>query len=340
MNNKYILILFISISAQISISQINEVNKKLDYTIEWPMNPVFTSDTIEFNNIIVENQLWDLTVDNESHPNWRYYISIDKYPSDYIHSDSIQLVLDQFINSSQNLYQEDNSYELISASETRINNYYGKVFRWKNNDDNEYLKIIVYVIENSVYQLGVNNRSNQSHNIQAKYFFDSFKIDEDLYGQSMSNKSTYVPKYEIDFPDTPETSTQIVDSEIGKLTLHLKILEPENDNNNRFYMVGETAYPKDAVSNLEGYELDKFYIESINGSLNSVNGTLISLNNIQYEDYVGKEFKCSISEGSFVLIYRLFLINNQLYTIGVMTTPEELNNNLLTSFFDSFKIIQ
>jgi hypothetical protein len=100
----------------------------------------------------------------------------------------------------------------------------------------------------------------------------------------------------------------------------------------------ETKYPTNVINPNDTYGLNIFYKKSIDGSLNSVNGELISIIDIYYNENLGKEFRCYFSEGKALMVYRLFYIDNRLYSYGVITTPDNDKNNAMNIFLESFKI--
>jgi len=339
MKYTHTLFLFLfSFYTAIGISQTVPDKEDLDYTIDWVGEPTYTSESTEVNEIIVESQFWELNLENEDHPNWRYSVSIDYYPSDYIHSDSTSWALEQFINSTQNSLFEDEHLELLSSAESDLSGYYGKDFRWKNKTDNQYFRLLVYVVENAVYQIGVNSKTGHDYNKDIEKFLFSLKLDDKLQGPVVSKTSEYSPSYMIDFPAEPSYTQKVIDSEQGKLTLNFMILEPPQSSENATYMASEINYADYDLDVSSRYKLDIFYIDAINGALNAVNGVLKSIKDIQYESKHGKEYEFYIAEGKMLIVYRLFLIEDIAYNLGVATTSDNLGNKSMISFLDSFRL--
>lgn len=315
----------------------NKVTEELDFKINWIHTPHYHADTSNIEGVKVISEYWESSIADESHPNWRYTLSRDEYPSSYIHSDSTINLIEQLINSTQNGLIEEDNFDLISSSECVLNNYFGKEFRWKDLEADEFFKNRVFVIENTIYQLSVYSRSGESHNKAIEQFLISFQLDNNLNGHYKAETDNYIQSYTIEFPETPEHITKVIDSEIGKLTLQMKMFEPKNDSYIELYIANEIAYPPKLINIENTYELNSFFISSINGSVSAVNGELISIHDIEYLDIPGKEFKMYISEGEFIIKYRIFYKNDVLYNIGVMTNTKNDENNLIHSFLNSFK---
>jgi len=106
------------------------------------------------------------------------------------------------------------------------------------------------------------------------------------------------------------------------------------------YVASETKYPETIIDKNDTYALNTLYANSINQSLSSVGGTIISITDIDYNGNPGKEFRCYYSQGKAIMVYRLFYIDETLYNFGVMTLPEKEKNKAMNKFFESFKVIR
>ena len=339
--------IIVSISLLLSIFSTRiicqESNQKQDindlgFEIDWSKSPEYSIDTLNFEDISVISEKWNLTLDKSTSPIWKYTVKRDLYPSDYIHSDSTVNLIDQFLNSTQNDLLENNIYELISSSECTVNNYFGKDYRWKTKDVNEFFKNRVFLIENAIYQLSVFSRTGESHNKLINEFLNSFVLPENLKGIHTKSKEDYKQTYTINFPQPPEYISKVIDSEIGKLTMQMQMVEPENVMLNMLYMASEVKYPSNTINTANKYEYNNFLIKSINGSVNAVNGELISILDIEHGIMSGKEFKMYISNGKIILKYQMFYINDTLYTLGVMSDAMKDENDKMSTFFKSFKL--
>lgn len=332
--------LFLLIS-QISNAQ-SEWNKydysSYNFSIHFPQEPIFSIDSTTFNDSQLKTYYWELDVSDSLHPNSYYYVSLTPYPSDFIHSDSLFEVVEGFINSSQNSIFEDEDFTLLSSSLTEKNGFPGKVFKWKTISNNVFFESQVFLIENNLFELSIVSKEGENHNKWINHYFDSFEIVNISAGSFKLPEILYKSTFEIDFSEKPTEQTKIVDSEYGKLHLNIQMLEPNNKDKNLLYIAMETEYSMNVVDTNNPYELNIFYKKSIDGALNSANGELISIQDIYYKGNPGKEYRFYYSEGMNLIVCRSFYINNRLYFIGVITTPNNDKNKKMTDFLDSFKI--
>lgn len=335
--------LVIILFSTISYAQSNwkEYNYEEHYfKINFNQEPVTSIDSSEFNDSPLNTFYWEVEPEDSTHENIYYSINLVSYPSDFIHSDSAFNVVEGFINSTQNSILEDETFSLLSSSLLEKNGYPGKSFKWKNNSNNIFFEYEVYLIENKLFQLSVVSREGQNHNKFIDQFFESFTLMNIPKGSfripNISNERTYL----IEFPENPKIENRIVDSEYGKLSLEIQSYEPIDNNDNMAYVALETKYPTKIIDQNDTYSLNTFYKNSIDGSLNSVSGQLISINDIYHNGKLGKEFRCYFSEGKALMVYRLFYINESFYTFGVITLPNKDKNKAMNKFFESFKIIK
>ena len=85
---------------------------------------------------------------------------------------------------------------------------------------------------------------------------------------------------------------------------------------------------------------DRFYKKAIDGSLAAVNGELISIDDVYYDSYLGKEYRFYYAGGQILMVYRLFYVDGSLYQHGVITDPKKDKNESMNRFFKSFKLLK
>jgi hypothetical protein len=308
------------------------------FKIDFFQEPDFSADSSVFNDSPLITYFWELNVDDTLHENIYYSISQVAYPSDFIHSDSLFAVVDGFISSTQYSLIGDDSYTLLSSSLVEKHGYPGKVFKWKNNSNNILLEFHVYLVGNKLFELSVVSRERKNHNQFLSMYFDSFEIINIQKGYYTLPNHVSERTVLIMFPEVPNEQIKTVDSEYGKLSLDIQILEPKVKEDNMVYIAMETKYPSGVFDPGDADALNNFYKKAIDGSLNAVNGELISINDVFYNDRLGKEYRCYFSEGKILMVYRYFFIEHNLYSLGVITLPEKDKNKGMTKFFDSFGI--
>ncbi len=311
-----------------------------NFKIDFFQQPDFSVDTSFLQETSLLTYNWEINVDDTLHENKYYSVSLTTYPYEYICSDSLLSVVEGFINSSQNELFEDNTLLLLSSTLVEKDGYPGKIFKWKNTNTNIFFEFHVFLVKNSLYQLSVVTREDNNYNIYIDKYFDSFNLLNTPKGSFIIPDNSIEQKYSIDFPDKPSVENKLVDSECGKLTLSLQVLETKGIADNIVYIALQTKYPTKVVNQDDIYELNKFYKKSIDSSLQSVNGDLISINDIFYNNKLGKEYKCYYSKGEYLMVYHVFLVDDVLYSQGVITYPSKDNNKAMLDFFKSFKIVK
>lgn len=313
-------------------------NPSHDFCIDFIQEPQFIVDTSLFQDSPQYTYNWTLSVDDTLHENKYYSISVTKYPSDFINYDSLLSVVEGFINSSQNSLIEDNTFTSLSSSLIVKNGYPGKSFKWKNVNTNLFLEYQVFLVNSTLYQLAVVSREGENHNIFIDKFFNSFDLLNVPNGKFVLPSVSEELNYIIKFPGKSKLENKFVDSEFGRLNINIQVLEQSQISDNLVYVATQTKYPTTVVNQGNNYELNNYYKKSIDGSLKSVNGELISIKDISYDGKLGKEFRCYYAKGANLMVYRLFYIDDYLYSFGVITTPDKDNNKAMVKFLDSFQI--
>lgn len=308
------------------------------FKIDFLQQPDFSVDSSVFNDSPLITYFWELNVDDPLHENIYYSVSQVNYPSDFIHSDSLSAVVDGFIGSTQNSLIGDENFTLLSSSLTEKHGYPGKVFKWKSNSNNVFLEFHVYLVENRLFELSVVSREGINHNPFLDKYFGSFEIISLHTGNYALPENANERTIIVMFPEVPDEQTKTVDSEYGKLSLDIQILEPQVKEDNMVYIAMETKYPSGLVDQEDTDALNDFYRKAIDGSLNSVNGELISINDVFFKDKPGKEYRCYFSGDQALMVYRYFFIDDNFYSIGVITLPDKDKNKGMIKFFDSFRI--
>jgi len=308
-----------------------------NFEIDFFQEPDFSTDSSSFNDFSLVSYFWELNVPDTIHKNNYYSIILEAYPESYIHSDSLLSSVEDFINSTQNSLLEDDTYTLLSSSLLEKDGFPGKEFRWKTND-NVFFRFQTFLVENKLFQLSVVSREGENHNIYINKFLNSFKLVDIPNGNFQIPKKTFERTISVKFPGNPKEEIKNIDSDYGKLTLDVQMLEPTSKDDNMIYIAMETRYPSNVVDQNDTYALNSFYKKSIDGALNSINGELISINDIFYKGKLGKEIKCYFSNGQALITYRFFIVDDKLFTLGVITQPDNDKNKAMNKFFESFAI--
>jgi hypothetical protein len=144
-------------------------------------------------------------------------------------------------------------------------------------------------------------------------------------------------RFKIAFPAAPELTSQLANTALGAMTLHIAQLDVSGDssNSNLVYMVNYTQFP-DSINSDRKDRLERFFNGSINSMVKNVQGTLLSQKEIDYKGYPGREIQVNM-QGQATITAKLILIKKKYFNIMVMTSPKKEYNADMAKFFDSFE---
>jgi hypothetical protein len=147
--------------------------------------------------------------------------------------------------------------------------------------------------------------------------------------------------FKILFPKKPTASNQEIDSQIGKLTLHLNVYEvPETESDdNHAYMTSETSYPDSSIDSDNTKLLGNIFANAIAGAVKNVSGKLLSEKVIALGKYPGREVRIDFQNGLAVIKMRMYLVKHTTFMIETITDTEKQNNKSIDKFMDSFQLL-
>lgn len=310
-----------------------------DFRIDFIEQPQESLDTIQLNEqpLYCYNKWVD--VKDTTHDNVQYSASETTYPAHYIHSDSTLTMVEEFIGSTQSDMSEDNDFTLLHSILIELNGYPGKEFKWKCIKSNRDLIYRYYLVKNKLYELSVVCNDNQNNNGSINRFFSSFKLLNETDGHFKIPIQSGKRKSQITFPGKTTDTYRLVDTDFGKISIDIRTYTPVGENDNLLYMLTESGYNTDVVDEKDPIALNDFYIKHMEKAISSANGVLMTLTDVNYKNYAGKEFRFHVRNETSIFVYRSFMINHCLYSIVVATNAEKDNNAAMKSFFDSFDVV-
>jgi len=128
------------------------------------------------------------------------------------------------------------------------------------------------------------------------------------------------------FPGEPERKMQKLDTGIGKLEFVLYSAETRK----AAFAVGYVDYPEDMIT-------DNMLDDARDDIVKKVKGTLESEKVLDYHGHVGREFEIKVQEQATVKA-RVFLIDDRLYQIMVISGSERIIKTRGSKFLDSFEV--
>lgn len=311
------------------------------FSIKFPSQPKYSSDTADFDGgkTVIHSWTLDLTGEEESEYNDEenvfYKAAVTQYPSDYMHSDSSFESIDAFFNSSQSEFQEDKDFTLVSATVSDTLGYPSKTFRWKHSNT-RFIDYRVILINSTLYEISLVTLEEMPFNETKRKFFESIAFKDLKAGKFTIAKKEYIPSYDIAFKSKPNLIEKHVSAEFGLVTTNLQILDM-HESDKILFMSSETDLSPEMV-NIAAQDINKYYQELINSSLQTTSSTLNTINNIKYENFAGKEITASMFGGAGLLTGRFFLIDGKYYQLLVITEANIDATSEILKFFNSFKL--
>lgn len=144
--------------------------------------------------------------------------------------------------------------------------------------------------------------------------------------------------YWMDFPSEPEYMTRKVNSEIGPLDLHFYVFD-NTDSGGNYYASAYSEYPDSIINSNKKELLDNFFSGSIQGIVKNVHGELLSETIIELNGYPGREIRASIRDGLIVMKVRMYLVQNKMYMLQVLTPAKNDFNTSINKFLNSFELM-
>jgi len=147
-------------------------------------------------------------------------------------------------------------------------------------------------------------------------------------------------KFTIKFPRQPVAASQKVDNEVFRIKLYTFVYDATKyKDDNEVYLTMYCDYPDTLVnSDFREEIVDTILKGSIDGMAGNMNGTIMSIDNINYKDFPGKKVKMDLKGGQGFAYVRIYLVHNRMYMLEVLCDPKKDHNASIDKFFDSFVI--
>lgn len=137
--------------------------------------------------------------------------------------------------------------------------------------------------------------------------------------------------FSVKMPERPKRDSRTLNTEVGPVALQMDMVE----NLNRAYVVGYCDYPEDMVRNSDKNEILK---GAMNGGARGTGGQLKRSQPITLNGHPGLEFWATIPDKNGKSRYRVYLVNNRLFQLGVIHDEGFEPNTEL--FFGSFELLK
>ena len=147
--------------------------------------------------------------------------------------------------------------------------------------------------------------------------------------------------YQIEFPKEPSVSVQTVNTKAGPVDMHINMLDlsKKDEDSNMIYLSSFAQYPDSLVHSDRKEQLSGFFKETLDGLVSSIDGKIISKKDVKIDSYPGKEVKINFQDGMAVIRIRVYLVQNKVYMLQVITKTEKDSNESISKFMNSFSLI-
>jgi hypothetical protein len=146
--------------------------------------------------------------------------------------------------------------------------------------------------------------------------------------------------FKISFPRMPEETTKDVDTEIGKLKMHILLCDQSKRNDdNQLYGLIYSDYPDNVISS-NSWEsmIDTFFNNAIRGAAANMNGEVLNVVKATYKTYPGRQIKISFAGGQGIMHMKMFLVKSRMYIMEAGCEKSKDNNPAIEEFFKSFEL--
>jgi hypothetical protein len=139
-------------------------------------------------------------------------------------------------------------------------------------------------------------------------------------------------QFKASMPGTPKQKKLDTESDFGKGVLHMNVVE-----------VGKTMYAanySDFPAEVKKATLKQVYDSSRDGAVANMDGKLAEEKEVKLGEHPGREIRIDVAEGKLLFRVRVYLVEQRLYQVVVLGTPEAVKSKEADKFLDSFKLAE
>ncbi|HXC06728.1 MAG TPA: hypothetical protein VNZ86_18350 [Bacteroidia bacterium] len=137
-------------------------------------------------------------------------------------------------------------------------------------------------------------------------------------------------KFSVNFTAEPTVTDKTIQTAVGNIELHMFMMEKSATE---AYVVGYSDYPSDLMKDSNR---DSVLNGAKNGVVTNVNASITEEKKIKIEGNDGLFFKANSPQ--YYLTYKLFVVGNRLYQIGIMRDGSNASEESIKNFFETFEL--
>lgn len=164
-----------------------------------------------------------------------------------------------------------------------------------------------------------------------------FVFTSTIIAQSWEDYKSEELAFIAEFPGTPQKTVQQLQTAVGELDMHMVSYSTSNTNDNAFYGIIRSDYPKEEFSDMSEEKIKSILDGAVNGAVSNVNGTLESDENVTLNGYPGRKIK--IKASGMEMFMNAYLVDNVMYIAQVIGMEGSVNTKNLNKFLEAFDII-
>jgi hypothetical protein len=139
-------------------------------------------------------------------------------------------------------------------------------------------------------------------------------------------------KFMIQFPAEPKVSDQKVPTAAGDIEMHMFVYEKSATE---AYQVIYSDYPSEII---KATNIDTLLKNSKNGCVNELKAKITEEKKIDMNGNPGVWFRANSDQ--FYVTYKLFLVGNRLYQIGMLRDGSHVTDDAVKGFMDTFELVK
>jgi hypothetical protein len=321
-------------------SQLHMVeSKEHNFRIQFYEEPEYSCDSSASADDMRITHTWEVEVKDTTHPNFSYYLEVEEFSPEIMHSDSTGALVDDFLDTFPYLFSGNPGFEVLSSSLIIKNGYPGKECFWLVKEQNNVIVGRLFLIKNKAYIFLVVPNPGKSNNRSIYKFFNSFELIDIPKGNYTIPVHENEKTYSIDFPSEPKEQVDIAESEMGSLIIRSSILETKKNSGIITYSVSTTTYPSAIVDYSDSLALEDLYKTSIDASIQGMGTTKILVERKNYKKINGKKVISKLKKHNAFIISYVFFYKKRYYMISLLQTSTATLDEEGKKFFDSFEIL-
>lgn len=306
-------------------------NPLQEFSIEFPQPPTLKieKETNKFGHVS-----WNIAYLNKNSSNEFYFlIKYADLPTDFITSDSLQLLNNFFLNTQQDLTSKNIPFNLKIIA---IKGYPGREFHFLDSNNNIAYTRNVFLVNNRLYFLEVKSAIDNDYRKEIDSFLTSFSLITTSENQNPETIEKQLTKrFFIKFPGKTTTTTQ---TSFSPLFGYLSITQETCETDFGLYRINFVELPKDSLHKTTNAELQNFITGAFTSNVLNTNGKIISKKQIEIDGHWAFEGIGSIQDGEAFLHLKSVIIDNYYYQYFVIYAKDGENNQATKDFLNSFRI--